>query len=130
MSNVVRLLCTDHATPIPPLKEPAFVASHSNANVSTSDREFWHLSSSTGNTLEGKLLDGRKNIIWSTNISDSELAGNPVEAYLQNNENLILKQGDSPKKLPLPLTPCTFPKETEKSGHFNFSNFLNSSSLL
>ncbi|XP_031131758.1 G-type lectin S-receptor-like serine/threonine-protein kinase At4g27290 isoform X2 [Ipomoea triloba] len=39
MSNVVRLLCTDHATPIPPLKEPAFVASHSNANVSTSHRE-------------------------------------------------------------------------------------------
>ncbi|XP_031130608.1 G-type lectin S-receptor-like serine/threonine-protein kinase At4g27290 [Ipomoea triloba] len=43
-----------------------------------------------------QLLNGRKNIIWSTNISGSELAGNPVEAYLQNNGNLILKQGDSP----------------------------------
>nr|GMD08434.1 G-type lectin S-receptor-like serine/threonine-protein kinase At4g27290 [Ipomoea batatas] len=43
-----------------------------------------------------QLLDGRKNIIWSTNISGSELVGNPVEAYLQNNGNLILKQGDSP----------------------------------
>ncbi|XP_019168832.1 PREDICTED: cysteine-rich receptor-like protein kinase 10 [Ipomoea nil] len=40
MSNVVHL-CTDHATSIPPLKEPAFIASHSNvnANVSTSHRE-------------------------------------------------------------------------------------------
>ncbi|XP_019190003.1 PREDICTED: receptor-like serine/threonine-protein kinase SD1-7 [Ipomoea nil] len=40
-----------------------------------------------------QILDGRRNIIWSTNVSG---AGNPVEAYLQNNGNLILKQGDSP----------------------------------
>nr|GMD04548.1 G-type lectin S-receptor-like serine/threonine-protein kinase At4g27290 [Ipomoea batatas] len=42
-----------------------------------------------------QLLDGERNIIWSTNISGSGLAGNSTAAQLQDTGDLIVKQGES-----------------------------------
>nr|GMD08430.1 G-type lectin S-receptor-like serine/threonine-protein kinase At4g27290 [Ipomoea batatas] len=42
-----------------------------------------------------QLLDGERNIIWSTNISGSGLAGNSTAAQLQDAGDLIVKHGES-----------------------------------
>nr|GMD08443.1 G-type lectin S-receptor-like serine/threonine-protein kinase At4g27290 [Ipomoea batatas] len=42
-----------------------------------------------------QLLDGGRNVIWSTNISGSGLAGNSTAAQLQDTGDLVVKQGES-----------------------------------